>query len=274
MEKELIFAIDCDEVLRQLLDKMIAIYNDNFENRKTRDDITEFKVEKSFPEIEAQTGITASQWFFQEHSKELFLDTEAFPHIKEDIAKLREYGKVIILTYQKSYQNKVETLLWLENNGIECDGVCFLKNKTLLRADYLIDDNDWNFVGSAVKHGILIDAPYNKDKSLKEIERNCNCDTIERCASLHEFVEKFVKAHDDIKQAAKRYRGYKEYTLKASVPYDDIVGKRRLFGQPGDKVILDYYMVSGTQPLARISEAESWGDTMCNVNELDNYIAE
>lgn len=193
MKRDLVFAIDCDEVLRQLLDKMIALYNDNFENSKKREDITDFKVEKSFPEIESQTGVTASQWFFQDHSTELFLNTEPFPYIKEDIETLRNYGKVVILTYQKSYDNKMQTLQWLEKNGIECDGICFLKDKTLLHADYLIDDNDWNFIGSNVKHGILIDAPYNKDKDIKEILKASNCQTLTRAHNLHDFVNKFSK---------------------------------------------------------------------------------
>ena len=191
IRNDYVFAIDCDEVLRQTLDKMLDLYNEHFEGKKTRDDVIDFKAEMSFPEIEAQTGMTASQWFFQEHSTDLFLNTEAFPHIKEDIDTLRKYGKVIVLTYQKSYQNKIETLLWLEKNNIECDGVCFLKDKTLLQADYLIDDNDWNFIGTNVKHGILIDAPYNTNTNVAELIRKGNAETITRAANLHEFVTEF-----------------------------------------------------------------------------------
>lgn len=191
MEYNFVFAIDCDEVLRKTLDRMISLYNEHFNGNKTRDDVKDFKCEKSFPEIEAATGVTASKWFFQEHSTELFLNTEPFPNIKEDIDTLRQFGKVIILTYQKSYQNKIETLQWLEKQGIECDGVCFLKDKTLLHADFLIDDNDWNFIGSHVKHGILIDAPYNKDKNIVELHSRSNCESIERRHNLHDFVELF-----------------------------------------------------------------------------------
>ena len=191
MEHNLIFAIDCDEVLRKTLDGMVELYNKNFNKNKSKDTIKDFKVENSFPDIESITGITASEWFFQQHSDELFLNTEPYPYIKEDIETLRKYGRVIILTYQKSYKNKIQTLQWLEKNNIECDGVCFLKDKTLLHADFLVDDNDWNFIGSHVKHGILIDAPYNKEKDVNDLLSNSNCESIERRHNLHDFVELF-----------------------------------------------------------------------------------
>ena len=191
MEYNYVFAIDCDEVLRKTLDRMVELYNKHFNDNKTRDDVKDFKCENSFPRIEEVTGMTASRWFFQEHSTELFLNTEPFPHIKEDIDTLRKYGKVIVVTYQRSYKNKIETLLWLEKNGIECDGVCFLKDKTLLHADFLMDDNDWNFIGSHVKHGVLIDAPYNKDKNIVSLHSQSHCDSMERAHSLHDFVENF-----------------------------------------------------------------------------------
>ena len=183
-----VFAIDCDEVLRRTLEKMVELYNEHFDDNKTVDEVKDFKTEISFPRIEATTGMTASQWFFQEHSKELFLDTEPYPNIKEDIETLRKYGKVVILTYQKTYKNKVQTLQWLDNQGIECDGVCFLKDKTLLSADYLIDDNDWNFQGSKVKNGILVTAPYNVDKDETELLFKSSMSTITRVSSLHGIV--------------------------------------------------------------------------------------
>jgi 5'(3')-deoxyribonucleotidase len=44
-----------------------------------------------------------------------------------------------------------------------------LKDKTLLHSDYLIDDNDWNFKNTNVKHAVLIDAPYNKDITSSDV---------------------------------------------------------------------------------------------------------
>lgn len=193
MEKEKVFAIDVDGVLRNNLGALVELYNKNFNDDKKPEEITDFRTEVMFPRIETETGMTASNWFFQEHSKELFLDAEPFPYVKEDIEFLRTQGKVIIVTYQKSWLNKSQTLAWLEKNGIETDGVCFLKDKTLLHPGnnkelIFIDDNDWNFVGSNANIGILIDAPYNRDVIEKDLCSRSNCDTIMRAKSIHEFV--------------------------------------------------------------------------------------
>ena len=195
--KNYTFAIDVDEVLRSLLKNMVALYNENFGENITVDDVKDFVVEKSFPKIYETTGISPSKWFFQDHGEELFVKGEAFPNIKRDLDVLRQYGEVIIVTYQKTYQNKIDTLKWLEEHGLAPDGICFLKNKTLLHTDFLVDDNDWNFVGCNARFGVLIDAPYNKSVDLEELFEKTNCEKMWRCRNLHEFVKKF-KAEQDV----------------------------------------------------------------------------
>lgn len=190
--KNLVFAIDVDGVLRNNLSTMVDLYNKNFDDNKTVDDITDFMTEVSFPKIESVTGQTASSWFFQKHSKEIFEDAESYPNIKEDIETLQEFGKVIIVTYQKTFLNKRQTLDWLEKNGINPDGICFLKDKSFIHADYFIDDNDWNLVTAHSKCGVLITAPYNAQIDMDEFWEECKtCNSVIRCESLHDFVKKF-----------------------------------------------------------------------------------
>ena len=274
-DDSLIFAIDCDEVLRRTLDTMINLYNEHFNDNKKRNDIHDFKVEKSFPEIEETTGVTASEWFFQEHSTELFLNAEPYSHVKDDIEALRTLGRVIIVTHQKSLQNKNETLLWLDKNGIEYDGICFVKDKTILKADYFVDDNDWNFVGSNAVHGILIDAPYNKDVNLvDQLLLNSNCETIDRCHNLHDFVTKLKKAFEDVKICKEKYpTGYRAtYTLKRPIDYilRDNIKYQRTYGEAGDDVTLERLYVSGITPKAKVVLGSH--RITINVNDLKKYI--
>lgn len=192
MEKKLTVAIDVDGVLRDNLQIMVDLYNNHFDGSMTVDDIKDFRTEITFPDIEPTTGKTASEWFFQDHSREIFFDAKPFNNVAEDIKKLSEIANVVIITYQKTVLNRMQTLCWLEKNGIKYDGLIFMKDKTKFICDYLIDDNDWNFLGSNAKHGILITAPYNVDKSTLDILNKSNCESIERYNSLHEFVSKFT----------------------------------------------------------------------------------
>ena len=125
-------------------------------------------------------------------AKEVFLDAPAYPHIKEDIESLQEVADVIIITYQKGYLNKKYTLEWLEKNGIEPNGICFLKDKTVVHCDALIDDNDWNFLGTHVGTSVLVKQPYNESVNLGELINKTNSKQLIRVDSLHDFTEKYL----------------------------------------------------------------------------------
>lgn len=196
--KKVIFAIDCDEVLRSLISSMVKLYNREFNENLKYSDIKDFMVDVSFPKILEETGTTGSKWFFQDHSTEMFLESRAMPKIREAIDILKKYGEVIIVTYQKSFQNKIETLNWLEKHKIIVDGICFLKDKTILKANkdeqlIFIDDNDWNMIGSQADIGILIEAPYNKEVNINELQKKSNCKQILYYKSLYEFAKDFEK---------------------------------------------------------------------------------
>lgn len=185
------FGIDVDEVLRSLCQSMIDLYNGWFDTKMTIEDIHDFDVDVSFPKIKKQYGISASQWFFQEHGYELFYESPALKGAVEAVNKLKEYGQVYIITYQKSIHNKIDTLKWLTEHGIQYDGVCFVKDKSIIHLDFLIDDNDWNFIGCNCDTGVLITAPYNKDMNIGEILKKSNCKQMVRCDSLEDFLTYF-----------------------------------------------------------------------------------
>lgn len=188
------FGIDIDEVLRGLLPEMIRLYNERYGESLTLEDIKDFDVDVSFPKIKEETGRSASHWFFQEHGRELFYESPAIEGAVEAIKTLKALGEeVFIVSYQKSFANKLDTLQWLQKHEIEYDGICFVKNKTLIHLDYMIDDNDWNFILCNCTHGIVITAPYNKNTNLSLLKMGSNCATMQRFDSLKDFVDYYVK---------------------------------------------------------------------------------
>ena len=196
-EKSITIAIDVDGVLRNNLGEMVRLYNNAFNDNKTIDEIREFKCEVSFPRIHELTGETASSWFFQKHSKELFVEALPYKDVVNDIKRLHEFAEIIIVTYQKTKLNKIQTLEWLEKNDIEYDGICFLKDKTKVHCDYFVDDNDWNFIGCNCSNGALVAAPYNVGKDMKLIKSKSNCKTLKRYNSFHEFANNIAKKYEN-----------------------------------------------------------------------------
>ena len=204
MKKDLVFGIDCDGVLRDSLKDMVRIYNAEIGDDMKVSDVKNFNVDVSFPRIYKETGIPAAEWFFDCHSEELFLNSKPIKGVQWAMRILREFGKVVIVTYQRSCENKLHTIEWLCRNKLMCDDVCFLKDKGLFRCDYFVDDNISNFEGSNSKNAVLISAPYNtdvklydedgeeikaEDSALAKIYKISNCENAMRFNSLKSFAE-------------------------------------------------------------------------------------
>ena len=187
-----VIAVDVDQVLRKNLGTMVDMYNKEFGTDMKISDVKEFMVEVSFPLIPERLGVKASDWFFKDHAKELFLDAPAYDNIKECINRLKEVADVVIITYQKDYTNKKYTLDWLQRNGIDPNGICFLRDKTLMHCDALIDDNDWNFLGTHCGTAVLATQPYNEDVNLDELLVKTDSKQIVRVDSFEDFTVKYL----------------------------------------------------------------------------------
>ena len=107
--------IDIDGVLRDNLGIMVDLYNDFYKKtfykdlNMTIDDVKEFKVEVSFPLIQKVLNVKPSDFFFNTHAREIFLDAPAYHGVKECIDRLKKVADIFIITYQKDYINKNES---------------------------------------------------------------------------------------------------------------------------------------------------------------------
>lgn len=179
------FKIDVDGVLRDILTNCCKIYNNKFNTKLTPNDCFDYNVKISFPEY-ANINIDAADEFFNKNAFNVLYQSSTFLNVSKAIKKLRDNGhKVIITTWQYNTLNKSLTLGWLAKHNIEYDDICFTKDKFLIEADYLIDDN-LEFLDQQSKHDknvkcICIKAAYNKN------------DRYESYDSLYDFVNSFLK---------------------------------------------------------------------------------
>ena len=186
-----VIAVDVDQVLRKNLGIMVDLYNKEFGTDMKTSDVKEFMVEVSFPLIQERLGVKPSEWFFKTHAKDVFLYAPDYPFVAGNIERLKEVADVIIVTYQKDYTNKKYTLEWLEKHNIDPNGIRFVRDKTLIHADALIDDNDWNFIGTHCGTAVLVTQPYNENVNLDELITKTNSKQIVRVDSLEDFTTKY-----------------------------------------------------------------------------------
>ena len=186
---DLRFLVDVDDVLRNLCGNMLRIYNKEFNDNKKDEDLSNYFVNVSFPKVVEKHG-DATKWFFQEHGHELFYGSDAINGAVNAINILKKYGTVQIVTKQRSTQNKIDTLNWLDKNEIQYDSVSFVKDKSVVCCDVFVDDYHENFIncGGDGAVGIIINRPYNKNIDLEELKTKTNFSEIVRYDSIEEFA--------------------------------------------------------------------------------------
>lgn len=167
--------VDIDNVIRDMGDRMVAVYNSTYGETYTKEDITDYDVNVAFPKCEH-----ARKFFFEEEADILY--SSAVP-MKDSIKGLRlakELGhEIILVSYQPTRDSKERTLDWLQKYDIPYDALVFTnkQDKTIIEADYIIDDNP-AFLDADPAKTVCIDWAYN---------RNGNYDY--RVKSIYEFVK-------------------------------------------------------------------------------------
>lgn len=150
-------AIDMDEVIADAVKKHIACYNKGFNAAITVDDLQGKKLRQIVePDLVPQViSYLADAGFFR--------DLDVIEDSQEVIRELSKHYEIFIATaamdFPTSFAAKYE---WLKEHFafIPDQNIVFCGNKSIIHADYLIDDNVRqlnNFGGE----GILYTAPHN-----------------------------------------------------------------------------------------------------------------
>ena len=161
----MVIKIDIDGVLRNILKPMCELYNDEFCTDIKPKDVNRYNVNEMFPLVKEVFGISAVEYFFERHSYSVFRCAPRYEGVTKAINKLRKLGhKIVIVSFQKSLENKIDTLNWLKSNKIYYDDICFTSNKNIVNGDVMIDDNpDFLYQITGNCQTILIDMPYNQE---------------------------------------------------------------------------------------------------------------
>lgn len=178
-DKQKVIKIDCDGVLRDLLPKMCEVYNSRFKCKIKAENVLEYDLSKTFTKCMDIVGVSPNEWFFNVLGTTVNFYSKMFPNVKKAMKLLHEKGYyIIIVSYQNSFQNKIDTINWLLCNNIYYDSICFTDRKNLISGDIIVDDNIEYLDMCNEERKICINAPYNKGKH-----------SYECYDSLYEFVK-------------------------------------------------------------------------------------
>ncbi len=154
-------AIDMDDVMADTYGKFAQLYLQGETPRYTIEELRE----KSFHELLDETEFKTL--FKNVYKPGFFSDIAVMEGAQDTIARLMEQYEVFVATAAMEFPNSLrEKYDWLAKHfpNIHWRNIIFLGDKSILGADYLIDDLPRNLKTFSGK-GLLFSAPHNRDET-------------------------------------------------------------------------------------------------------------
>ncbi len=154
-------AIDMDDVMADTYGKFADLYLNGKAPRYTMEELRE----KSFHELLDETEFRLL--FKNVYAPGFFSDIAVMEGAQETIARLMERYDVFVATAAMEFPNSLrEKYDWLARHfpDIHWRNIIFLGDKSILGADYLIDDLPRN-LKTFSGQGLLFSAPHNRDET-------------------------------------------------------------------------------------------------------------
>lgn len=153
-------ALDCDEVLNNLIEKTLELYNTRHGTGLTADIFTQYDFYKCLP-FEIAEELTS---IFME--KELWDSLSPAPDSQWGVKKLIDNGYDVYVATATHYSNFAWKVDWFAKNFpfIDQKHIICIQNKSLLHVDVLVDDCAENLMATnyAVDR-VLLDKPWNRN---------------------------------------------------------------------------------------------------------------
>ncbi|GMK38089.1 putative 5'(3')-deoxyribonucleotidase [Paenibacillus sp. CCS19] len=153
-------AIDMDEVMADFSSKHLRLFNHKFQDSLTIEELQGTRLRNLRPHMAAEiTAIIDEDNFFRDLSV-----VEGSQEVIRELSKDYEiYITTAAMEHPTSFHGKYE---WLREHFsfISPMNYVFCGDKSIINADYLIDDNSRNFRGFRGQ-GLLFTAPHNRDET-------------------------------------------------------------------------------------------------------------
>lgn len=172
----MIIACDVDNVICNLQEVVVNLFNNRYNASYTLNDFTEYDIMNVLP---PQDGIVMRDMYGE---PDLYNKVKPIPGAQESLQKLINKGHQVYLVTDavpKTYGEKVEFIKRYFPFIDESHMVC-MKHKHLFRCDVMIEDNLTNLLAKPYYHRICFNYPWNESKKdyIYDIYRCYNWDDV------------------------------------------------------------------------------------------------
>jgi 5'(3')-deoxyribonucleotidase len=158
----MLVAVDVDGVVADLHAEWLRLYNDDYGDKLRPQDITKWAIHEL---VKPECG---DKIFDYLRRPDLYSKVPPILGAKEGVAEIRANGHRVVFVSSAVLGSLDQKFKWLIDNGFlknkggrPDSDLVFSHDKTLIKADMLIDDGLHNVKGW--EHALLVDAPYNHE---------------------------------------------------------------------------------------------------------------
>ena len=155
----MVLCIDVDNVLGNLQEAVVNVFNERYDTKYTIDNFTDYNVENVLPVKEAIT------------MKKIYGESGIYDYVKplagsqEGLHKLINDGHQVYLVMDaipKNYNDKVK---WIKHfyPFVDEAHIVAMKHKNMFRCDIMVEDNMQNLLSGVHYDRICIDYPWNRN---------------------------------------------------------------------------------------------------------------
>ena len=181
----MVIACDIDNVLCNLQEVVVNLFNERYGTNYTLNNFTEYDVMNVLPTVEA----VQMQTMYGEVG--LYNHVKPLPGAKDALQKLINEGHQVYLVTDaipKTYGEKVE-FINRHFQFIDDSHIVAMKHKHLFRCDVLIEDNLSNLLAKPYYHRICFNYPWNESKKDYVYD-------IHRCYNWEDIIAAINKIND------------------------------------------------------------------------------
>lgn len=189
----MVIVTDVDGVLNNLMDVVLTEYNKKYHAHYAIKDITTYNLDECFEPNVAK------------HMKELFTSSAVWNKVKPTsgahnaLQKLINGGHQVYLATDHNPSTYGDKVAWIRRffPFIEASKIICIKDKWILRADIMIEDNLQTLLAKPYYHRILIDHPWNHESEYKDYAYD-----VHRCKNWDEVlnaINKITEMESDVK---------------------------------------------------------------------------
>lgn len=143
-----VIALDVDGVIRDIATFICNTHNEQYPANPVKSSSLS---SWNFPELDER--FDWRELLFENRSGIVQRCADEYPNAFDQVKRYADKASLVIVSNQANYVQQSATLDWLRDYGYDklVSGIVFIKDKTKIRADYLIDDFPGN-INSAWSH--------------------------------------------------------------------------------------------------------------------------